>query len=67
MWVRVPPEPLNTMKQFWKLEPAIFDDGYIPDAQEIAEMEQLEQVQKECKHLNYSDEDGCLDCGFDSK
>jgi hypothetical protein len=52
---------------FWILQPATVDRYYIPDAQEIAEMEYHEKEMKECSHKNFSPEDGCLDCGFDSK
>lgn len=52
--------------QFWTLEQATVDN-YIPDAQEIAEMEEWEKLMEECPHKNFSDEDGCLDCGYNSK
>lgn len=50
----------------WELKPAVAD-SYIPDAQEIAEMAELEKMQSECKHENFNNEDGCLDCGYYSK
>lgn len=52
---------------FWRLEPTKSDLHYIPDAQEIAEMTELERMQEECQHRNFNDEDGCLDCGFYAK
>lgn len=51
----------------WELMPATVDPHYIPDAQEIAEMEEVEWQQQECKHKNFNEEDGCLDCGFYAK
>jgi hypothetical protein len=53
--------------QFWTLLPATIDEHYIPDAQEIAEMREHEKEMKECDHKKFSDEDGCLDCGYYSK
>ena len=52
---------------FWELNPVKADRYYIPDAQEIAEMEEVEREQQKCKHENFNDEDGCLDCGFYAK
>lgn len=54
------------INKFWKLEPATIDN-YIPDEQEIAEMEELERLQEKCEHENFNKEDGCLDCGWYSK
>jgi hypothetical protein len=51
----------------WELMPVTVDPHYIPDAQEIAEMAEVEREQQECKHKNFNDEDGCLDCGFGAK
>jgi hypothetical protein len=53
--------------KYWKLEPASMDYYYIPDAQEIAEMEEMESQQLKCEHKNFNFEDGCLDCGYYSK
>jgi hypothetical protein len=55
------------MNNFWTLTPVVRDRNYIPDAQEIAEMEELEKQQQECRHTNFSLEDGCLDCGYYTK
>lgn len=51
----------------WKLTPVPADPHYIPDAQEIAEMEEIEKLQQNCPHANFNLEDGCLDCGFYAK
>lgn len=51
----------------WELRPAKPDPYYIPDAEEIAEMEEIEKLMKECDHKNFNEEDGCPDCGFYSK
>lgn len=40
---------------------------YIPDEMEVLELELLLQIQKGCPHLSISEEDGCLDCGYDAK
>lgn len=42
-------------------------EDYIPDETEVLELELMLQVQKECPHLSFSEEDGCLDCGYDAK
>ena len=60
--------PINIMKtRFWELAPSKPDRYYIPDAQEIAEMEAWEELQEKCKHENFNNEDGCLDCGYYAK
>jgi hypothetical protein len=51
----------------WQLTPVIPIWYYIPDAQEIAEMQDLEELQEKCKHENFNEEDGCPDCGYYSK
>jgi hypothetical protein len=54
--------------RFWKLEPASKElNNYIPDEQELAEWAYLEELQEQCKHENFNDEDGCLDCGYYTK
>mgnify|MGYP001224000746 CR=1 FL=1 len=58
---------MNEKNRYWELGPATVDPHYIPDAQEIAEMEEVEREQQQCKHVNFNDEDGCLDCGFYAK
>jgi hypothetical protein len=51
----------------WRLRPAEKDLYYIPDAQEIAEMQAIEDEQNKCKHKDFTEEDGCLDCGYYAK
>jgi len=53
--------------RFWTLEPSKPDLHYIPDAQEIAEMAEIERMQDECQHRNFNHDDGCLDCGYYAK
>ena len=60
-------ETIINMNRFWKLEPVTPDPHYIPDDQEIAEIEEIEDLQNRCKHKNFNEEDGCLDCGYYSK
>lgn len=43
------------------------DRDYVPDAQELAEYEEIEKLQAECKHPDFNSEDGCPDCGFYAK
>ena len=43
------------------------ESDYIPSNEEILELKEIEKRQKECKHTNFTDEDGCLDCGYYSK
>lgn len=59
------------MSIHWELTPVVRDSTYIPDAQELAEMEEIE-ARRECKHENYdslamAEGDGCPDCGYGSK
>jgi len=51
----------------WQLTPASQEPHYIPDAQEIAEMQEVEELQRVCSHPNINSEDGCPDCGYDAK
>ena len=34
---------------------------------EAAESDYIPSNEEECKHTNFTDEDGCLDCGYYSK
>jgi hypothetical protein len=43
------------------------DDGYVPDADEIAQHEEAERRQHACHHANFNPEDGCPDCGYYAK
>lgn len=56
-------KPIN---KNWQIVPVI-PTNYIPDDQEIAEMNEIEDIQNSCKHENFNDEDGCPDCGYYSK
>ena len=54
--------------KFWKLEPASKElYNYIPDEQELAELAYLKELQEQCPHENFNEEDGCLDCSYYSK
>ncbi len=59
-------EVMEKPNKNWQLTP-VESSQYIPDAQEIAELEAIEKKQKQCEHKNFDNEDGCLDCGHYSK
>jgi len=46
-------------------------EHYDPSPEEVAELEEMERMQRECKHSHKSEdldpEDGCVHCGFNAK
>ena len=58
---------MNTTPRFWNLEPIKADPYYFLDAQEIAEIQAIEDAMAKCKHPHFNEEDGCPDCGYYAK
>lgn len=58
---------MNKPNPHWIVTPAPVDKHYIPDAQEITEMQAIEDMQNSCMHKTIDPEDGCLDCGYYAK